>query len=181
MKSPPPGLPGSPPFGAREEVLERHVQEGPARLGEDLALEAEIAVDVDAPAAALGHPRGNLQVAVQAAGLAPGRYGAHIHAVGRCEGPDFESAGPHWNPGGRQHGAENPQGAHLGDLPNLAVDAEGHGRMEFSIPGATLRGGQPLLDADGAAIVIHAAPDDFRTDPAGNSGARILCGVIGVE
>jgi Cu-Zn family superoxide dismutase len=123
---------------------------------------------------------GSLQVGIQATGLAPGRYGAHIHAVGRCEGPGFESAGPHWNPGGRQHGELNPQGAHLGDLPNLDVDAEGHGRLEFRIEGASLRGGQPLLDADGAALVIHAAPDDFRTDPSGNSGARIACGVIGV-
>jgi Cu-Zn family superoxide dismutase len=119
------------------------------------------------------------EVRVQAAGLAPGRYGVHIHAVGRCQGPRFESAGPHWNPTGRQHGSLNPQGRHLGDLPNIEVDADRAGRLEFAIAGADLENGEhPVFDADGAAIVIHAAPDDYRTDPSGNSGARIACGVL---
>lgn len=123
--------------------------------------------------------RGGLEVRVQAAGLDPGRYGAHIHTLGRCEGPAFESAGPHWNPAGRQHGSENPQGPHQGDLPNLEVTADGAGRLEFRIPDAALRGGpNPILDGDGAALVIHAQPDDYRTDPSGNSGARIACGVL---
>lgn len=120
-----------------------------------------------------------LRVRVDAAGLAPGSYGVHIHAVGRCDPPAFESAGPHWNPAGRHHGAQNPQGPHLGDLPNLLVGANGEGMLEFSIAGATLSGGaNPLLDGDGAALVIHANPDDYRTDPSGNSGARIACGVF---
>ena len=120
-----------------------------------------------------------VQVRIQAAGLAPGSYGAHIHAVGRCEGPDFESAGPHWNPAGRQHGSLNPQGPHLGDLPNLEVDGEGHGRVEDEITAAVLQGeAHAVFDADGSAVVIHAAPDDYRTDPAGNSGARIACAVL---
>ena len=109
-------------------------------------------------------------------GLPPGRYGAHVHAVGRCEGPGFESAGPHWNPTARQHGRLNPAGRHLGDLPNLEIGANRVGRIEFTIPGATLAG---LLDRDGASVVIHAAPDDERTDPSGNSGARIACAVLG--
>jgi Cu-Zn family superoxide dismutase len=123
--------------------------------------------------------RTGIEVRVQAAGLPPGHYGAHIHAVGRCDGPAFESAGPHWNPANRQHGRLNPAGRHLGDLDNLDVTAEG-GRLEFAIPGATLRGGDEgaIIDADGAALVLHAAPDDYRTDPAGNSGARIACVVI---
>ena len=125
---------------------------------------------------------GAIEVRVQAAGLAPGQYGAHIHAVGRCDGPDFESAGPHWNPANRQHGRLNPAGPHLGDLPNLEVAADGAGRLEFAIPGATLRGGEgAIVDADGAALVIHAAPDDYRTDPSGNSGARIACGVLRLD
>lgn len=121
----------------------------------------------------------NIEVRVQAAGLPAGRYGAHIHAVGRCDGPDFESAGPHWNPANRQHGRLNSQGPHLGDLNNLEVSEEG-GRLEFAIPGATLRGhdSSAIIDADGASLVLHAAPDDYRTDPAGNSGARIACAVI---
>ena len=119
-----------------------------------------------------------LAVRVQAQGLAPGHYGAHLHAVGRCEGPDFASAGPHWNPTDRHHGTLNPDGHHLGDLPNLDVAADGGGRVEFTITGAEMTGAMGLFDADGAAIVIHAAPDDYRTDPSGNSGARIACAVL---
>lgn len=122
---------------------------------------------------------GGVEVRVQAAGLPHGQYGVHIHATGRCDPPGFESAGAHWNPTGRQHGSLNPQGHHLGDLDNLVVNADG-GRLEFAIPGATLRGGEhPIVDADGASIVIHAAADDYRTDPSGNSGARIACGLLG--
>jgi Cu-Zn family superoxide dismutase len=123
-----------------------------------------------------------IRIRIQATRLPPGSYGVHVHAVGRCEGPGFETAGPHWNPAGRQHGSLNPAGPHLGDLPNLEVDARGVGRLEFLMPGATLRGGDhPLLDADGAAIVIHANRDDLRTDPSGNSGARIACGMLGAR
>ena len=119
-----------------------------------------------------------VEVRVQAAGLPHGEYGVHIHATGRCDPPGFESAGGHWNPSGRQHGRLNPQGHHLGDLDNLVVNADG-GRLEFAIPGAALRGGEhPIVDADGAAVVIHANPDDYRTDPSGDSGARIACGVL---
>lgn len=122
---------------------------------------------------------GSIEARVQAAGLPPGQYGVHIHTVGRCDAPAFESAGPHWNPADRQHGRLNPQGPHLGDLDNLEVSAEGHGRLEFAIPAAVLRGTQAaIIDADGAALMIHAAPDDYRTDPSGNSGARIACGVL---
>jgi Cu-Zn family superoxide dismutase len=121
---------------------------------------------------------GKVEVRVQAAGLPAGHYGVHLHAVGRCEGPAFASAGPHWNPAGRQHGMLNPAGHHLGDLPNLDVDAQGAGRLEFAIAGASLSGADGILDADGTALVIHAAADDYRTDPSGNSGARIACGVL---
>jgi len=123
--------------------------------------------------------RGRVRVEINAGGLAPGTYGVHIHTTGRCDPPGFVSAGGHWNPTARQHGAQNPQGRHLGDLPNLQVDPRGKGRLIFHVENARLEGGaNPLLDADGAAIVIHAQPDDHRTDPSGNSGARIACGVI---
>ena len=122
--------------------------------------------------------RSGLEVRVQAAGLPPGHYGVHFHAVGRCEGRAFASAGPHWNPTGRQHGSLNPAGHHLGDLPNLDVDEHGAGRLEFTIAGAAMSGAQGLFDADGTALVIHAGPDDYRTDPSGNSGARLACGVL---
>jgi Cu-Zn family superoxide dismutase len=122
---------------------------------------------------------GSLLVSVHGVNLPPGTHGAHIHAVGRCDQPDFASAGPHWNPTGRQHGRENPAGAHMGDLPNLVIGANGRGSLEFNIPGGWMRrGANPVLDADGAAFVIHAAADDHRTDPSGNSGARIACAVL---
>ena len=118
---------------------------------------------------------GGLRIRVQAAAMTAGTYGIHIHAVGRCEAPGFTTAGPHWNPTARQHGKDNPQGMHQGDLPNLVIGADGRGRLDFVIPAATAA---DLLDADGAAVVIHAGPDDYRTDPSGNSGARVACGVL---
>ena len=122
---------------------------------------------------------GGLRVRVEAAGLAQGTYAVHVHAAGHCEPPDFQSAGPHWNPTGRQHGRLNPAGPHLGDLPNLTIGTDGAGAVEFTIRGASLRGGERgLMDRDGAALVIHTGPDDYRTHPSGNSGARLACGVI---
>jgi len=123
---------------------------------------------------------GGIRLQVAAIYMSPGAYGAHIHTIGRCDPPGFEGAGGHWNPTSHQHGKENPQGVHKGDLPNLIVGADGRGTLEINIPGVTLTGAGPrLLDEDGAAIVIHAAADDYRTDPSGNSGARIACGVFG--
>jgi Cu-Zn family superoxide dismutase len=122
----------------------------------------------------------SVRVRVEAMGMRPGAYGAHVHATGRCDRPDFTSAGPHWNPTGQQHGKNNPQGMHKGDLPNLTVGTDGRGSFEITIAGASIGGGpNQLLDADGAAVVIHAAADDYRTDPSGNSGGRIACGVLG--
>ena len=122
---------------------------------------------------------GSVRVRVRARELAPGTYAAHIHTVGRCDPPGFESAGPHWNPTGAAHGRENPRGAHLGDLPNLVVGADRRGTVEYRIAGAGLRdGATPIADADGAALIVHAQPDDYRTDPSGNAGARLACAVI---
>ena len=95
-------------------------------------------------------------------------------------GLSFASAGSHFNPTGRQHGALNAQGPHAGDLPNVTIAADGKGRLESTTELISLVGGpSSVFDADGSAIVVHAAPDDFKTDPTGNSGARIACGVIG--
>lgn len=118
---------------------------------------------------------GGLTVNVQASGLASGQYGLHVHSVGACDAPDFKTAEGHWNPTGAQHGFDNPKGAHRGDLPNLTIGTDGKGIVDFAIPNATAGG---LLDSDGAAIVIHAGPDDLKTDPSGDSGARIACGVL---
>lgn len=120
-----------------------------------------------------------LHVDVRASGLTPGVHAVHIHMTGTCTPPDFTSAGGHWNPTARQHGRDNPAGMHMGDMPNLTTGPDGTGRMEFVVPGATLRSGtNAVLDADGAAIVIHAQADDNKTDPAGNAGGRIACGIL---
>jgi Cu-Zn family superoxide dismutase len=123
----------------------------------------------------------SLRVRVEAAGMNSGTYGTHIHEVGRCDPPAFTTAGPHWNPIGQMHGKDNPRGMHKGDLPNLMVGADGRGGFEYTIPNAILSGMLPtkLVDENGAAVVIHEKADDFRTDPSGNSGARIACGVLG--
>ena len=120
-----------------------------------------------------------IRVRIDAFGMPRGTYAAHVHSVGACSPPEFTSAGPHWNPTGAQHGKNNPAGMHKGDLPNLTVGADGRGSLEYAIAAATLTGGSsPLLDADGAAVVIHAQADDYRSDPAGNAGPRMACGVF---
>ena len=117
-----------------------------------------------------------------ATGLPHGIHGLHVHAVGRCDPPDFASAGPHWNPAARKHGMNNPAGPHAGDLPNVEVAANGVLGTTVTLPGATLVGGGgaagSLIDADGAALVLHGQADDYVTDPSGNSGPRIACAVL---
>jgi len=120
-----------------------------------------------------------VRVILDARGLPPGEKGVHVHEVGRCEGPAFTSAGGHFNPDKKQHGLQNPGGPHAGDLPNITIGSDGTGRLETLTDRISLSAGaKSVFDADGSAIVIHAAPDDFKTDPTGNSGARIACGVI---
>jgi Cu-Zn family superoxide dismutase len=166
-------------LGATGCMMDGATRAGAARGGLGASAEIVDARGVAKASARLIPVRGGIRVEINARGMAPGTYGAHIHTIGRCDPPGFESAGGHWNPTSRQHGAANPQGRHLGDLPNLQIDAKGNGRLIFATEDASLGGGaNPLLDADGAAIVIHAQADDHRTDPSGNSGARIACGII---
>ncbi len=120
-----------------------------------------------------------VRVVVTGRELPPGTHGIHIHEVGRCEAPAFESAGGHLNPTAKKHGIQNPDGMHVGDLPNLVVGPNGEGRMNQLARNATLDDGpNSLLRPGGTAIVIHANADDEKTDPSGGSGARIACGVI---
>jgi Cu-Zn family superoxide dismutase len=121
---------------------------------------------------------GGIAISGTLAGLPPGEHGFHVHAVGTCEGPSFETAGAHWNPTNRAHGTNNPAGPHLGDLPNLTVAADSSVTVQATTPGGTLRGENSLLDDNGAALVIHAGADDYKSNPSGNSGNRIACGVV---
>jgi superoxide dismutase, Cu-Zn family len=118
-----------------------------------------------------------LLVRGEVADLGVGAHGIHLHAVGKCE-PPFTSAGGHYNPEQRAHGFNNQHGHHLGDLPNIVTPPAGKLSFEFIVPGVLLGGPFGMLDADGASIVIHATADDYLTDPAGNSGPRLACGVI---
>ena len=111
--------------------------------------------------------------------LPAGAHGFHVHAVGRCDAPDFASAGGHFNPEGKKHGLKNPEGPHAGDLANLVVGPDGTATVTTTALHVTLGAGpNSVFHPGGTALVIHAGPDDDVTDPAGNSGARIACGVI---
>lgn len=123
----------------------------------------------------VGH---GLELRVKARGLDAGMKAIHLHAVGKCELPKFVSAGPHWNPEMKMHGKDNPMGPHAGDLPNLTVGANGRVSYKSVAHGFKLSGDMGLLDADGGAMIIHAKPDDYKSDPTGNAGDRIVCGVF---
>jgi Cu-Zn family superoxide dismutase len=123
-----------------------------------------------------------LALTARLTGLPPGPHAFHIHEKGVCEG-DFSSAGGHFNPTNAQHGFMNPDGSHVGDMPNLVVPSNGALDVELFVAGASLKSSSQvsLNDDDGSAFVIHAGVDDYVSDPAGNAGGRIACGVINVK
>jgi len=119
-------------------------------------------------------------ITVAVRGITPGWHGIHIHDKGECKGPDYESAGGHFNPFNREHGFRSPNGQHAGDLPNILIGPDGTAATIVSAPNVTLKEGQAnsLMREGGTALVIHDQPDDYKTQPTGGSGARIACGVI---
>ncbi|MNC48765.1 Superoxide dismutase-like protein YojM precursor [compost metagenome] len=121
-----------------------------------------------------------VHIKVEAFNLVPGKHGFHIHESGKCEPPGFESAGSHFNPMNKQHGFDNPNGPHAGDLPNLFVGTDGTVTAEMVAKYVTLAEGHPnsLIRPGGTSLVIHENADDYKTDPSGNSGGRIACGRI---
>ncbi len=123
---------------------------------------------------------GGVEIQLSLHGLTPGEHALHFHQTASCIGPDFKSAGGHFNPTAAHHGLNNPSGPHAGDMDNFMVGPDGTAHMTVSNPRVTLEPGQPnsLLSNGGTALVIHAKADDLMSDPAGNAGDRVGCGVI---
>lgn len=116
-------------------------------------------------------------IQVKAENLEPGVKAIHIHETGKCGPPDFQTAGSHYNPKKTKHGFDNPKGYHAGDLPNITVSKTGKVNVKLTVPAVQLTA-DSLMDQDGSALVIHEKADDYKTDPAGNSGSRIACAAL---
>ncbi len=132
--------------------------------------------------ATLKETSGGVRIKATLSGLPPGTHAMHIHTVGKCDPPGFTTAGGHFNPDMKKHGMNNPDGMHAGDLPNFVVGADGKAKVSVLAAHVTLKDGDhSLFHEGGTALVVHEKADDYMTDPTGNAGARIACGVIEKE
>ncbi len=164
--------------------IEPPVQEAESQVARALLFQANGSA---AGEAIVAQGDGELLLTVNVENMEAGTRGVHIHGKGMCDAPDFKGAGGHWNPTNAEHGLENPAGAHAGDLPNLVIGEDGTGTLEARIKAGVLQDGAlqdgdvTLMDADGASFMVHAGPDDMVTDPSGDSGSRIACGVFAIS
>lgn len=166
-----------------EEVAVLEEEEAENTSSEEIIVDIKSTEDEKIGEAIITETTDGVKLDVEAENLPPGSHGFHIHETGLCEAPDFESAGGHFNPGEEQHGFENAEGPHAGDIANLEVDEDGKVAASFENDMVTLKQGEAnsLLKEGGTSLVIHSDPDDFVSQPAGDAGDRIACGVITAE
>ena len=154
-------------------VLQVAAQSAPAKV------ELKDATGKAVGTAVISASSGGVSIALDVKGVAAGEHAIHVHQVAKCEGPGFDSAGPHFNPEAKKHGLKNPEGPHAGDMNNFTVSADGTAKTTVMNSHVTLgAGANSLFTNGGTALVIHANADDMKSDPAGNAGGRIACGVI---
>lgn len=166
---------------AQEAAGDSQMSPAGARPGNVVHAMLKTADGAPAGEAILASTEAGLQLNLALKGLPEGEHGVHVHETGDCTAPDFKSAGGHWNPTGKEHGLIGEDGSHMGDLPNVAVTEDGTGTLDYLISGATIDGENALMDEDSAAFIVHAGADDGASQPSGDSGSRIACGVFEVR